>query len=129
MNEVRALTVRQPWAWAIVHGGKDVENRTWPTSYRGRLLIHAGQALEAEARAAVETRTGRSVPAPDALVRGAVIGTVELVDCVQGFDSVWAEPEHWHWVLRRPRALRPPYECSGKLGLWRPPEELLRRLA
>jgi hypothetical protein len=40
---MRALTVRQPWAWAIVHGGKDVENRTrnLAGSYRGPVAIHA----------------------------------------------------------------------------------------
>ncbi|MBB3041198.1 hypothetical protein [Nocardioides soli] len=39
---MKALTVQQPWAWAIVHGGKDVENRTQAWSYRGLLAIHAG---------------------------------------------------------------------------------------
>jgi hypothetical protein len=39
---VKCLTVCQPWAWAIVHGRKHVENRTWATDYRGPLLIHAG---------------------------------------------------------------------------------------
>jgi hypothetical protein len=41
-----ALSVRQPWAWAIVSGYKDVENRSWPTNYRGTLFIHAGQRLD-----------------------------------------------------------------------------------
>jgi hypothetical protein len=36
------LTIRQPWCWAIVHGGKPVENRGWPTRYRGPLWLHAG---------------------------------------------------------------------------------------
>jgi hypothetical protein len=39
---MKALTVQQPWAWAIIHGGKDVENRTQLWSYRGPLAIHAG---------------------------------------------------------------------------------------
>lgn len=39
---MKALTVQQPWAWAIVHGGKDIENRTQAWSYRGPLAIHAG---------------------------------------------------------------------------------------
>jgi ASCH domain len=45
-DEAPVLTVRQPWAWAIIHGGKDVENRSWRTKYRGPLLIHAGSAFE-----------------------------------------------------------------------------------
>jgi hypothetical protein len=40
---VNALIIRQPWAWAVVYAGKDVENRTWQTSYRGPLLIHAAK--------------------------------------------------------------------------------------
>ncbi len=43
MAEMRALTIRQPWAWAIAVAGKDVENRSWQTSHRGLLAIHAGK--------------------------------------------------------------------------------------
>lgn len=39
---MKALTVQQPWAWAIIHGGKSVENRTQLWKYRGPLAIHAG---------------------------------------------------------------------------------------
>ena len=38
-----ALSVRQPWAWALLFGGKDVENRTWSTRHRGRIWIHASK--------------------------------------------------------------------------------------
>ncbi|MCL2374741.1 MAG: ASCH domain-containing protein [Treponema sp.] len=38
---VKTLSVRQPFASLICHGVKAVENRTWKTDYRGRLLIHA----------------------------------------------------------------------------------------
>jgi hypothetical protein len=48
---VRVVTIRQPWAWAIVYGGKDVENRRWRTSYRGPLLIHAGQNADPDPEA------------------------------------------------------------------------------
>jgi hypothetical protein len=94
---VKALTVQQPWAWAIIHGGKDVENRTQAWSYRGPLAIHAG--------ARWSDRGGRSGLVWDALAErfgwptgpvnarddrrpgfdairplGAVIGVVDLVD-------------------------------------------------
>ena len=46
---MKALTIRQPWAWAIIFDGKDVENRSWNTSYRGDLAIHAGVAYRADA--------------------------------------------------------------------------------
>jgi len=40
---MRALSVKQPWAWLIVNGYKKIENRNWPTSFRGRIYIHAGR--------------------------------------------------------------------------------------
>lgn len=52
MTDLRALTVRRPWCGLIAHHGKDVENRTWSTSYRGRLFIHAGHAASLLLRAA-----------------------------------------------------------------------------
>src|SRR4029077_7780438 len=42
---MKARTFRKPYAWAIIHGGKDIENRNWNTSYRGPLLIHAAKVL------------------------------------------------------------------------------------
>ena len=58
-GEVRVLTVRQPWAWAIIQGGKDVENRSGPTKHRGPLLIHAGSAFEPDGYETVERLTTR----------------------------------------------------------------------
>lgn len=37
---VKVLSVKNPFAYLILQGGKDVENRTWTTDYRGRLYIH-----------------------------------------------------------------------------------------
>ena len=46
--EMRALSIRQPWAWLIVNGHKDIENRSWRTKYRGPFLVHAGLKVEKE---------------------------------------------------------------------------------
>ena len=43
---MKAISIRQPWAWLVVHGYKDVDNRTWATKHRGPILIHAGKALD-----------------------------------------------------------------------------------
>ena len=40
--KMKALSIKQPWAWLIVNGFKDIENRTWRTKIRGEFLIHAG---------------------------------------------------------------------------------------
>ena len=61
---VKALTVRQPWAWATIYGGKDVENRRWRTAYRGPLLIHAGKNADPDPEAA--SRLLRTMPDPEA---------------------------------------------------------------
>lgn len=42
---MKALSIRQPWAWLIVHGGKDIENRSWHTKFRGRFLVHAAKGM------------------------------------------------------------------------------------
>jgi hypothetical protein len=84
MGTIRALTARQPWAWAIIHGGKDVENRTRNIagSYRGPVAIHAGLAF---ADIAVNP-TGSWRYDPSNLTRGAIIGVVDLIDVHHASD-------------------------------------------
>ena len=117
---MRALTVKQPWAWAIIHAGKNVENRTWHMDYRGRIAIHAGlSAMRAYAAWAQGWMAAIGVEAPELedLPLGCVLGTVELVDCVRDSGSRWAMPDCWHWVLRKPRACAPRF-VRGSLSLW-----------
>jgi hypothetical protein len=120
-DEARVLTVRQPWAWAIIHGGKNVENRSWPTKHRGPLLIHAGSAFEPDAYQTVQP------PPALELVHGAIIGVVELVDCVPDSDSEWAVIHQWHWCLRNPQPFDQAVPCPGKLGVAAPSGPLLVR--
>ena len=68
---MRVISIQQPWAWAIVHGPKRVENRTWGTPYRGPLLIHAGRSRERLGD------YGEGEPAPADLVYGAAIGLAQ----------------------------------------------------
>ena len=113
---MRALTVQQPWAWAIMHGGKDVENRTQAWSYRGPLAIHAGArwsergATSPLVRRAVWDFYGTSSPIVEPRfcsresprVFGAVIGVVDLVDVHQAVgedlavccSSPWGETSY-----------------------------------
>jgi hypothetical protein len=111
------LTVRQPWASAIFYGGKDVENRSWATAYRGRMWIHAGRVRTRSEPDAWADAQGLWVP-EEPLPRGVILGNVELVDIVRDADSRWALPDQYHWVLRRPMALLRPVERDGALGLW-----------
>jgi hypothetical protein len=94
---MKALSIHQPWAWAILHAGKNVENRSWPTRYRGPLLIHASKnraTYDQEAKRDWEAIYGIALPRLEELTFGAVIGAVELVDCqpVSRIDSSpWVE--------------------------------------
>ena len=111
---MKVLTVRQPWASLIVAGIKDIENRSWSTKYRGKLGIHAGMRVDMEALEEHGHLLGDQ-PVP----RGALIGSVTLVDCIQGSKSPWADRGLWHWVLRDARTLVHPRKMDGRLGLWR----------
>ncbi|MEM8629606.1 MAG: hypothetical protein AAGF74_00075 [Pseudomonadota bacterium] len=117
-----ALSVRQPWAWAIIHGGKDIENRT-PGAVRagrmvpGRICIHAATGMtEREYRWAVWKmgETGVRVPLPSALVRRAIIGTVDVVDITEASESPWFGGP-CGLVLQDPRPVAP-IACAGALG-------------
>jgi len=112
---IPALTVKQPWAWAIVHAGKDIENRDWVTHYRGPLLVHAGARLHDDR----EMPRGIKGPADEDLVLSAIVGIVELADVVERSRSRWFGGSYG-WVLARPKALRKPVPCSGRLGFWYP---------
>lgn len=118
---MKALTVRQPWAWAILHAGKRIENRTRRTNFRGRFYIHAGLAAPNWPIMfdAAEARHGTGIN-PDWFEYGALIGTAELVDCVWSDRPVmpWGEPSAWHWMLDNVKPLRKPIPARGQLGLW-----------
>lgn len=126
-----AISIRQPWPWAILNLGKDVENRTWPTKHRGPILIHAGKAFVpedvredvAECKA-VATKTGHPIPErltfKDLLAQtGGIVGMVSIVDCIQNSPSPWANPTPgmWHWILGQPRVL-PFFARKGRLGFF-----------
>lgn len=115
---MKALSIRQPWAWLIIHGGKDIENRTWPTRFRGRFLVHASRGMTrreyAEVRAALNLH--EQLPAFEDLERGGIVGSVELLDCVTSSDSPWFMGPHG-FVLRDPQPM-PFTQRGGMLGFF-----------
>ena len=113
------LTVRQPWAWAIIHAGKDVENRSWRTKHRGLLLIHAGQRFDPAGEAFIR-ELGLNMT-EEARITGRIIGSVDVMDVVRDYDSVWADL--WHWVLASQAPAVRPLECKGRLSLFAAPPE------
>jgi hypothetical protein len=114
------LSVRQAYAWAILHAGKDIENRTWSTDYRGPVLVHAGWEWHEHRGAPFRERYGIGHPAE--LPRGGIVGVVEILDCVTAHASRWFMGP-WGFVLRGARTL-PLHPCRGRLGIFEVPFEL-----
>ena len=124
---MNALTVKQPWAWFIAHGHKRIENRTWPTSYRGPLAIHAGKSADTLTAHTLDAlrQLDIPVPRPSELTMGAIIGVVELVGCIELAsapdalrEDPWAQGP-WLWILANARTVAP-IRYRGQLGLWTP---------
>jgi hypothetical protein len=93
---MKALSIRQPWAWLICHAGKDIENRDWPTNFRGRIWIHAGKTMtkadyEACALFIAPMRRPWRMPAYDVLRQecGGIVGVCSIVGCVTQSSSPW----------------------------------------
>lgn len=118
---MKALSIRQPWAWLILNAGKDIENRDWPTRFRGRILVHASKGMtgaeyESGIYTAMKANPGWPLPASASLERGGIVGSVEIVDCVTESDSPWFFGRYG-FVLRDPQAL-PFTPCKGQLGFF-----------
>lgn len=134
---MKALTIRQPWAWAIFHAGKDIENRDWPTRLRGRIAIHAAKGMTFDEYHDFCELQGNIlkagfgsdviVPAFDWLPRGVIVGTAEIVDCVSESGSPWFFG-NYGFVLKNAQPLDKPIPCRGALGFWDVPEDILRQL-
>lgn len=147
---LRGLTLHRPWAAAIVHGPKRVENRTWAPPLalvRGGLTIaiHAGKRWDADgasdmvvtpglwpdAKGRIPSRGSERLTAwPVEWTREGIVGTARVVDSREFGDTLgWKDRPHgdpwfvgpWGWVLDDVRALPAPIPCRGAQGLWRLP--------
>jgi hypothetical protein len=141
---MKAIALTQPWATLVIVGAKRLETRPWRTRHRGRIAIHASLAFPDAARLLCTREPVRA-----ALLRalgharwadlpcGALLGTVELLDCWPGDDvDLNALPEEeralgdfgpgrWVWELGDPRPLAEPIPFRGRLGLFDVPDDLL----
>ncbi len=137
---MKALSIKQPWASLIAHGLKDIENRTWATKYRGKIYIHASGTpsfnnltlnLSHDQIDQIVLNGSFPLDARDEKYpKSAIIGTVDIVDCVINHPSIWAEGtetsagyviDHiiYNWVLANPVLFEEPIlNVKGKLSLW-----------
>jgi hypothetical protein len=140
---MKALSIKQPWASLIAHGIKDIENRTWKTHFRGRIYIHASAkgtdvdfTLEQTASLfSNEIWNPETGFIKDFSTVSAIIGEVEIIDCVINHESIWAEKTDfsqedptsiWNWVLANPVIYKKPIlNVNGKLSFWFPDNNIV----
>lgn len=146
---MKALSIKQPWASLIAHGINDIENRTWKTNFRGRIYIHASgkwhsRSNSNDVRDLLTSEQIKKIPhslQADFIDRGiivkdesiplsAIIGEVDIVDCVINHHSIWAEKTEtsagypikhiiYNWVLENAVIYDEPIlNVKGKLSLW-----------
>ncbi|TDE53772.1 ASCH domain-containing protein [Flavobacterium sp. GT3P67] len=143
---MKALSIKQPYASLIAHGIKDIENRTWQTHFRGRIFIHASAK-----KVIVDFTTGQTAMiygtdlfpdtghnfAHEKFPTSAIIGEVDIIDCVQDHPSIWAEKHNdimgefihkpiWNWVLANAVLYEKPIlKVKGKLSFWFPDTDIM----
>lgn len=123
------LSLTQPWASALfIPGLKSIETRSWKTSYRGRLYIHAAKGFPRAARefATEEAEAGRI---PRTLPFASIIGHLDLADVQRTDDLIahvsaterrWGDyaPGRYGWLTCNATLLPAPIPAKGSLGLW-----------
>ncbi len=124
-NTFPAITVYQPWADLIVRGIKDIENRSWPTRFRGRILIHAGRTIKWDVVKEVRRSLGLNSPDDYEPQTMAIVGMAEIVDCVTNHRSRFFIGAYG-FVLRNAIAFRKPIRFRVRQGIFRVPLGRLR---
>ena len=126
---MKALSILQPWVYAILYEGKEIENRSWKTDFRGWVAIHAS----AQAMRDGGFPRGHHIPNLDSLDYSAICGVARVQDIVTKSRSKWFDrPDddtiNYGWVLADIKVLKTPIPCKGALRLWNVPPNVLREL-
>lgn len=122
-----ALSIQQPWAWAIMRGYKPIENRTWkpPHNLVGKpFWVHAGKTVDGGGIPQLKKLGVPGVPKQSDYITGAVLGAVRLVRVLDSYPSPFFSGP-WGWLLERPVGLPEPIKMKGQLKFWMP--EFYRR--
>ena len=128
---MKALSIRQPWAWLIVHGYKGVENRMWPLprtfTLPQRIYVHAGLKHDERyimtQRATIVRQTLSKQAFHDYMyafkASGAIVGEVTITGCVTESRSPWFIGPYG-FTLTDPVAYETPIPCKGRQRFWTP---------
>lgn len=135
---LKALSLTQPWASAVILGNKKIETRSWRTNYTGTIAIHAAKGFPKWAREFAETERafGRI---PGRLPFGAIIGIVTVNGCqrtedtapyISGLERLYGDysPGRWAWLLTEISPFDDPIPCKGALSLWDVPKDICERI-
>jgi hypothetical protein len=131
---MKAISIRAPWWWFILHGGKDIENRDWPTKFRGTVYVHASKwwrledvSEDTHDAVGIYDDSGYKSPNENGIsyrqmrdLGGHIVGTVDIIDCVSESKSPWFFGKYG-FVLANPRAFPEPIPCKGALGFFEVP--------
>lgn len=137
----KALSVRAPWWWAILHG-KPVENRDWYTNVRGRIYLHASKFWKfdevqddwqdvvymADGDGLILPQMGKEETAEMRAAGGCLVGSVEITDCVTQHPSKFFVGKYG-FVLRDPVIFKRPVPCKGALGFFDVPDTVVQQIA
>lgn len=111
------LSIQQPWPHAMFHLGKDYENRTWKTNFRGVFLIHAGKVIDTDGYETIHSIYGLT-PLGD-LPTGGIVGIAEITGCTDRSESDWFFGPYGFKVENAMEL--PFYPCKGRLNFWQQP--------
>lgn len=124
---MRALSLTQPWAWLVVHGGKDVENRRWNTHFGGEFLVHAAKGMTKddydaawEMARTIDQNLAWAIPLREKLDRGGIVGRADLYGVLPRTanpSTPWHMRNQYGFCLRNQQPL-PFLACRGALGFW-----------
>ncbi|WES88803.1 ASCH domain-containing protein [Dickeya fangzhongdai] len=118
---MKALSIRQPWAWLIVNGYKDIENRTWHTKYRGQVLIHAAATMPTpaewrEAMRVAQLAGAPAIPSFEMMDKGGIVGYATITGTCESSSSPWFfGPVGFQLADARPIPL---YPFRGRLNIF-----------
>lgn len=141
-ESIPTLSIRGPWWWWILYGGKDIENRGWSRSYRGPVYIHASKWFDPEemkddwddAMTMYRMQGGNSASLPPVTLQelrsrgGHIVGRAEIVDCVNQSASAWFVGPNG-FVLKNAIAFAEPVPCRGARQLFPVPADAAMRIA
>lgn len=114
---MKVLSIKQPWAYAIFHLGKDIENRTRHTKIRGEILVHTSKQVDITAYNLLVSQ-GHELPPVKDLPTGKIIGSVKIIDSVDSHPSVWKQDGAIGYVIENQKLLEKPIPHRGQLGFW-----------